>query len=62
MFKFDIAVPLVSDPLFEQLKDGGLEFETYVLLKENVAIPSTIQLLKEHYDTFHAGKMEASRS
>ena len=48
MFQFDIVVPLLSDPFFKEIEDGGLEFETYVLLKNNSNNPATLSLLAEH--------------
>ena len=50
MFQFDIVVPLLSDPFFKEIEDGGLEFETYVLLKDNSNNASTLSLLAEHYN------------
>ncbi len=49
-YRFDIALPLVSDPMYDDLENGGLEVETYVLLKESIDTQVTLEQLKEHYN------------
>lgn len=62
MFQFEVVVPLLSDPIFHELKDGGLEFETYVLLNENSNNPKTLDLLAEHYNKLTREKWELYES
>lgn len=49
-FQFDIALPVVADPYFENLEKGGLEVETYVLLQENADVTSTLAQLQDYYN------------
>ncbi|MEP1096905.1 MAG: ABC transporter permease [Cyclobacteriaceae bacterium] len=62
MFQFDVIVPLHSDPFFEEIKDGGLEFETYVLLSENSNNASTLATLAEYYNDLTERKWELFES
>lgn len=50
MFRFDVLVPLESDPFMKEMEQGGLEFETYVLLNEGDNNPQTLGLLKKRHD------------
>ncbi|MEQ9403435.1 MAG: ABC transporter permease [Cyclobacteriaceae bacterium] len=51
-FQFDIALPVKSDDYYESLINGGLEFETYLLLNPVSNNASTIAALNEHYERF----------
>ncbi len=48
--KFDVLLPLASDPFLAGMIDGGLEFETYFTLKQGANNPASIALLKDRYD------------
>ncbi|MEO1254552.1 MAG: ABC transporter permease [Bacteroidota bacterium] len=50
VFKFDIALPLPSMPYFEEMVNGGLEFETYVTLKKGIDATRTIAALTDHHN------------
>jgi len=62
MFQFDVVVPLLSDPFFAEIRDAGLEFETYVALNENANNSSTTTLLAEYYNELTARKWELYES
>lgn len=51
-YQFDIALPLESMAFFDELEDGGLEFETYALLRDCTNPTAAAQDLGAHYDSF----------
>ncbi len=55
-FRFDVMIPLESDPFIKDIEDGGLEFETFVLLSEEGNNSNTIELLKGRYDELTGSK------
>lgn len=61
-FQYDVALPLVSDPFYESMKNGGLEYETYVLLDENGNNLPTLALLSDHYNTLTKQKWQLYES
>ena len=56
MFRFDVMLPLESDPTIRELEKGGLEFETYVLLNKSGNNPETLHQLKERYNQLTSEK------
>ncbi len=50
VYRFDVALPVVGMPYFDEMENGGLEFETYVLLKEGAISDRAVVDLGLHYD------------
>ena len=58
VFQFDVGLPVTSMPYYEEMRDGGLEFETYVLLQENANPLVTIPVLAEFYNNLMLSEWE----
>ncbi len=56
VFKFDIALPLQGIHDFEAMVNGGMEFETYVTLKEGVDPVRVRSALSDHYNQLMKAK------
>ena len=52
MFQFDLILPVETMAYYEEMNQGGLEFETYLLLNKKANTSNTIMTLSDHYNNF----------